>query len=418
MGTNTIRQNESREASLDYIVNGGGTITEAVSTEVWSGDAAVHVSIVNWTKGTGPPGTRQLHTQLGDAVDSPWRTETVERIGPTLKTGTDVTSAVRLTTNERAKKCFTGQNPVNAGFFLEPGEAQTMLKADPRNREVLFPYMIGRDLVEAGGPTRWIIDFAQRDQFAARSYLLPFEWVKNRVMPLVLARAEAERKAQGKEVTRYTRIAQRWWQFYDYRPGTVAAINNVPRWIACSRTTKRSIFEFVCREIHADSKLMVFPLEDDYSFGVLQSGVHWQWVVAKGSTLKGDQNYTSDTVFDTFPWPQTPTTKQIRAVATAAVKLRALRREVMAQLGYSLRDLYRTLELPGGNPLRDAHAALDAAVRAAYGMTTDADPLAFLLALNLELAAKERDGETITPPGLPLPEQERAGFVTTDCISI
>ena len=31
VGTNTIRQNESREGGLDYIVDHGGTITEAVS---------------------------------------------------------------------------------------------------------------------------------------------------------------------------------------------------------------------------------------------------------------------------------------------------------------------------------------------------------------------------------------------------
>ena len=51
VGTNTIRQNYSRQGGLDYIVETGGTITNAVSTEVWSGDAAVHVSIVNWVKG-------------------------------------------------------------------------------------------------------------------------------------------------------------------------------------------------------------------------------------------------------------------------------------------------------------------------------------------------------------------------------
>ena len=72
-------------------------------------------------------------------------------------------------------------------------------------------------------------------------------------------------------------------------------------------------------------------------------------------------------VFDTFPWPQTPTKGQIAEVAAAAVALRALRREIMGKLGYSLRALYRTLEEPGANPLRDAHARLDTAVRAAYG---------------------------------------------------
>jgi len=51
VGTNTIRQNYSREGSLDYIAAHSGTITEAVSSQVWSGDAVVHVSIVNWIKG-------------------------------------------------------------------------------------------------------------------------------------------------------------------------------------------------------------------------------------------------------------------------------------------------------------------------------------------------------------------------------
>ena len=88
----------------------------------------------------------------------------------------------------------------------------------------------------------------------------------------------------------------------------------------------------------------------------------------------------------------------------------------MAKLGYSLRVLYRTLDTPGANPLREAHTRLDTAVRAAYAMPKAADPLALLLALNLELAAKENAGEKITPPGLPLPEAERASFITDDCI--
>lgn len=417
VGTNTIRQNEGREASLDYLTANGGTITDAVSTQVWSGDAAVHVSIVNWVKGE-EAGEKTLTTQTGDRVSDPWKIEKVGEILPTLSSAFNVTGALVLQANAGAKKCFTGQNPVNAGFFLKPEEAADLIAADPRNRDVVFPYMIGRDLVEFGGPTRWIIDFAKRDLFAAMSYPLPFARIKETVMPSVLARAEKEKKDTGKEVTRYTRIAQRWWQFYDYRPGTIAAINSVPRWIACSRTSKRNIFEFISREIHADTKLMVFSFADDYSFGVMQSTIHWAWVVARGSTLKGDQNYTSDTVFDTFPWPQAPTRSQIEAVAAAAVALRRLRREVMEKMDWSLRDLYRTLDEPGRNPLRDAQAELDAAVRAAYGMAPDADILAHLLALNQACAAREAAGESITPPGLPLPPAEHPAFLTDDCIRV
>jgi hypothetical protein len=84
----------------------------------------------------------------------------------------------------------------------------------------------------------------------------------------------------------------------------------------------------------------------------------------------------------------------------------------------ALRDLYRTLDEPGANPLRDAQAKLDAAVRAAYAMPKGADILTFLLALNQTCAAKEAAGEPITPPGLLLPVEEHGEFLTGDCINV
>ena len=101
----------------------GGTITEAVSTQVWSGEAAVHVSIVNWIKGEEAVGKR-LFTQVGDDVDSNGRwtnhSASVHRSGvePMSQVPSD-----RI--NERAK-VFHGQNPVNGGFFLVPEEADYM----------------------------------------------------------------------------------------------------------------------------------------------------------------------------------------------------------------------------------------------------------------------------------------------------
>lgn len=417
VGTNTIRQNESREASLDYIVANGGTITEAVSTQVWSGDAQVHVSIVNWVKGI-EAGKKVLFTQQGDSVEGSWRIEDLFEIPTSLSSKTNVSNALSLGANQSPKLCFQGQNPVNAGFFLEPNEAFGILAAHPDHREVLFPYMIGDDLVGYGRPTRWIIDFAKRDQFEARAFSAAFEKIQRDVMPKVLERAQKEMSETGKDKTRWSRMAERWWQFRDYQPGLMSLLESVPRYIACSRTTRRPIFDFVSKDIHPDTKLAVIVLPDDYSFGVISSGVHWEWVVARCTTWKADFNYTGNTVFDTFPWPQAPTRQQIEAVAAAAVALRALRREVMAKLDYSLRDLYRTLEEPGANPLRDAHATLDAAVRAAYGMPKEADILAWLLDLNLACAAREAAGESITPPGLPLTPEEHGAFVTEDCIRV
>jgi hypothetical protein len=307
-------------------------------------------------------------------------------------------------------------HPRTGGFLLTPTEAAELLRREPGTREVLFPYLIGRDLVDEHRPTRWIIDFGKRNQLEARRFIGAFARVQERVMPDVVAHAEREKVATGKTSTRWTRLAQRWWQLRDQQPGTIAAIGQLPRYVACSRVTKRPIFEFVSSEIHPDNTVIAFSFADDFSFGILQSDIHWRWFNARCSTLGGTFRYTSDTVFDPFPWPQRPTRSQIKAVAQAAVALRALRRETMRKLNYSLRDLYRTLDEPGDNPLRDAQARLDAAVRAAYGMAEDADPLAFVLELNLACAAKEKAGEKITPPGLPLAQAEHAEFISDDCI--
>ena len=128
--------------------------------------------------------------------------------------------------------------------------------------------------------------------------------------------------------------------------------------------------------------------------------------------------YTSDTVFDTFPWPQRPDRAAVKAVARASVELRALRQEPLQRHQFCLRDLYRTLDEPGENPLRVAHARLDQAVRAAYGFPNDVDPLAALLELNQALAARERAKEPVTPPGFPLASAERTAFTLADCIEV
>ena len=114
-----------------------------------------------------------------------------------------------------------------------------------------------------------------------------------------------------------------------------------------------------------------------------------------------DFRYTSDTVFDTFPWPQTPTPAQVMRVAQTSRDLRAVRAGLMRQSTLSLRELYRLTELPGDNPLKTAQGELDAAVRLTYGMSPKDDILSFLLALNLDVASVEGSGNTVQAPGIP-----------------
>jgi hypothetical protein len=416
VGTNNVRTGASRVASLDYVLDHGGTIVEAVSSQPWSGDAAVHVSIVNWVKGEAVAGPKRLYMLKGSNPNGNWTIEEVARINGSLQSQMDVSAAVLLPVNAEPKRCFVGQYPFNEGFLLTPSEAKGLLEQEPTTRDVVFPYLIGRDLVEDGKASRWIIDFARRNLLEAGSYRGAFERVKRVVMPVVLAKAGAERKATGKETTRWTRMAERWWQFRDWQPGTMAAIASVRRYIACSRVTKRPIFDFVSRHVHPDNTVIVFSFADDYSFGILQSAAHWRWFVAKCSTLTERFRYTSETVFDTFPWPQSPTAKQIETVAALAVEVRRVRAEALKVSTGGLRAVYRTLELPGRHPLKDAHAALDSAVLAAYGFDPKKDLLAQLLDLNLDVAARIDAGRPVTAPGVPPSFGDEARLITEDCI--
>lgn len=179
---------------------------------------------------------------------------------------------------------------------------------------------------------------------------------------------------------------------------------------------KRPTFVFVASGYLPTNALKVFAFADDYSFGVLQSYTHWLWFVTKCSKLTERFRYTPESVFETFPWLQKPDAKSVRAVAAAGREVRFLRDQYQFKISGGLRALYRTFELPGANPLKDVHAALDEAVLAAYGFSGRKDLLAQLLALNLDVAARLERGEPVTAPGVPAGFPNPDSLVTTDCI--
>ncbi len=108
--------------------------------------------------------------------------------------------------------------------------------------------------------------------------------------------------------------------------------------------------------------------------------------------------------------------EQIEAVAEAGREVRKVRDEALQKIKGGLRAVHRTLELPGKNPLKDAHAALDAAVLAAYGFSAKDDMLAQLLALNLDVAARIDAEQAVTSPGIPEIYPDPSKLITDDCI--
>ncbi|MFB3891441.1 MAG: DNA methyltransferase [Phycisphaerae bacterium] len=442
VGTQNIRNNQSRVGGLDHIVK-DGTIIEAVDNQPWSGEANVHVSIVNWVK-TQDPALLPARRKLWSKVNPPPGPKKPRKpgqgpaskeyelafrdcsvINPALSDQTDITQANLLTCNQDPHCVFRGLEPGNMGFLILPEEAKSMLGRDPECAKVIHPYLTGRELLTGDGtPERWLIDFQRMTILEAMKFGPAFDHVKTKVLPQMQAIATAKGTVGKPESELDERInkmrlvarVETWWQLRRCVPGTVAAVTSIPRYIVCSLVTKRPVFVFLSNGIRPSNLVQSFAFADDYSFGILQSGAHWLWFTTKCSKLKSDFRYTPESVFDTFPWPQSPTPAQVDAVAAAGREIRRIRAEALAEMTGGLRALYRTLELPGRNPLKDAHAALDAAVMAAYGFDASKDLLAQLLALNLAVAGRIARGETVTAPGVPPDYSNQKSLVTDDCI--
>jgi hypothetical protein len=433
VGTQNIRNNQSRVGGLDHVVK-SGTIVEAVENQPWSGEANVHVSIANWAKtqdGALAPKARKLWFKVEPSAggkklrkrgSGPASKEyeldvrECDAINSALSDQTDVSIAGPLACNTEPQRCFNGQMVGHEGLLLTAEQRDVIIGKDPQSAAVIFTYLNGVDALTAAELDRFVIDFEQMHQLDAAAFPGAFDWVKTYVLP------DRERKAQegiskdGKMRPHHKAFLSRWWQLSFGRPEMLSVIKPLRRCLTCAYVTKRPIFMFVSSAIRPSNLIQVFGFADDYSFGVLQSHAHWLWFVTKCGKLKSDFRYSAESVFDTFPWPQTATVKQIDAVAAAARELRRVRAEALPKLKGGLRALYRTLELPGANPLKDAHAALDAAVLTAYGFSAKKDLLAQLLALNQQVAAKIEQGEPVTAPGIPPGYPNPQSLVTDDCI--
>ncbi|HPA16144.1 MAG TPA: class I SAM-dependent DNA methyltransferase [Verrucomicrobiae bacterium] len=432
VGTQNVRNNQSRVGGLDHIA-ATGTILEAVENQPWSGEANVHVSIVNWAKTQDTAllpkkrklwfkvepiaSQKMLRKRSGPAAkDYELDCRICDAINSALSDQVDVSGVKTLRCNQDPPCVFNGQFPRHKGFVLTPADAAKLLSANSRNRCVVHPFLIGAEMLTDGEPQRWVIDFQKMPITEAQRYEEPFRWVKERVLPHVEDLANKEHKKTGKDAGQDQQWMKTWWQHFRCRKELIDTIGRLPRYLACCEVTKRPIFCFIDPEIRPDHTLEAFVLSDDYSFGILQSSAHWLWFTTICSKLKSDFRYTPNSVFDTFPWPQGPSAKHVTTVAEAGREVRRIRAQALDKLKGGLRALYRTLELPGANPLKDAHAALDDATFGAYGFNPKKDLLAQILDLNLAVAARIERGEKVTAPGVPTGHPDPKCLITGDCI--
>lgn len=348
IATNTLAQGDTREVGLDRMVEGGFTITRAIQSRSWPAKSANLEYAAVW-------GTR---SKVDDAVRPVCDGVPVARISTLLEPqGRVADRPERL--EENAGVAFQGCVVLGKGFILEPQEAQAWIAQDPRNAEVLFPYLNGEDLNSRPdcSASRWVIDFNNRDERTAGEYALPFSRVIDRV--------KSERLKKNQRAYRVY-----WWQFAHKGSAWKRAIADLNEVLVIALVSKTVMPMRVPTGQVFSHALGVFATDSYSEQAVLSSSLHQDWVITYGSTLETRVRYTPSDVFETFPRPAPS-----QALETIGRTLDTERREIMLRRSLGLTSLYNLVNdpdlAPGTDPdadrLRQIHRELDSAVAAAYG---------------------------------------------------
>ncbi|MGH7755027.1 MAG: type IIL restriction-modification enzyme MmeI [Vulcanimicrobiaceae bacterium] len=342
LATNTIAQGDTREIGLDGLVARGWTIVRAERSRQWPGSASLQIAEV-WLSAKGEQEPRVL-----DGLR-------VAGISPFLYPVSRISGNPHVLAANR-DIAFQGSTVLGMGFTMPPVEAQSLIAADPRNAEVLFPYINAEDACSRPdlSASRWIINFQDWGEGVAASYQMPFEKLLRDVRP--------QRLASKGEYRAY------WWRFGRRRPGLYEAIRTLRSVIAMPLVSKYVMPVRLPATLVYAHLLGIFASDSGTLFGILSSNVHRSWAKRYGSTLETRFRYTPTNCFETFPLPAAgdDTTGRIMR------ELDADRRDLMERLNQGLTTTYNrihdeTERDEAIQELRDRHRALDLAVRDAYG---------------------------------------------------
>ena len=404
IATNTIGQGDTRSTGLRRICNDGGKIYRAFTRYKWPGQAAVVVSIVHVAKGA----SAAQHVLDGRPVD--------EITAFLFHTGGH-DDPVRLEAND--DQSFQGSIVLGMGFTFDDtdtkgvatplAEMRRLIRSDPRNGNVIFPYIGGREVnsrpshehhryvinfrdsplmrAEVGGP--WATASAERRREWIREGVVPADYPDPvaadwpELLAIVEERVKPVRRAQNDAgAKRY------WWRFIRPRPELAAAIAKLDRVLAvnCGATPHLALVFLPARMVFANTlAILAFPTHA--AFCALQSRPHEIWARFFGSTLEDRLRYTPSDVFETYPFPIDWTTNP--ALEAAGEAYYDFRADLMVRNNEGLTKTYNRFHDPDDRDpdiawLRELHAEIDRAVLDAYGWTDIETTCEFLLDYDID----------------------------------
>lgn len=360
VSTNSVTQGEQVAPLWSAILNTyGQVITSAHQTFRWTNDApgraAVHVVVVQFQPARTAPSRRRLFTYSRPDAD-PIETE-AGNLSPYLNAGPSVIVARRSQPlRPGVPPMLFGSKPVDGGHLIlqDAAEHAELLKHEPAAAKFIHPLLDAQDFLNGG--TRWVLWL--KDATPADLAKLPE--VRQR-----LERVKAMRQASKKEQTR--RWADRPALFVEDRQPAAGHFLAVPS--VSSERREYVPVGYLDAHTIANNLLYIVPDADLFTFGLIQSRAHMDWLRLVGGRLESRYRYASDVVYNTFPWPDRTTLKpaQVQAVERAAQAVLDARQPLLAA-GNTLAQMYAPEAMGLAPDLLAAHKQLDRAVDALYSI--------------------------------------------------
>jgi hypothetical protein len=363
LATNSIAEGDTRQSGLEWMVHDGASIYAAYPSEPWPGQAAVVTS--------------RIHLRRGDWGGERFLSgEPVKEISPFLTSGQEWSPIKLKRNNELA---FIGSFVNGMGFVLAQDNAGKMLDADPKNADVIFPYLNGQDLNSdpMQKPSRFVINFWDWPEEKAKEYELPYEWLLQNVYP--------ERLEKSRQKS-YQNIMSSWWLHWNARPTLYHAIGRGhhfekhpggwdaearprTRVLAVTRVSKTLAFSFVSPDFVYSDATVVFASEQSSTFAVLQSNIHAVFAWQHASRLKNDLRYSPTDALEPFALPSGVYLNSLQSLGS---ELDETRRNLMISQNYGLTRLFGEMHssesmLEGIEQMRELHREIDERLADAYG---------------------------------------------------
>lgn len=270
----------------------------------------------------------------------------VKNINPYLVGGKDFILLSRKQCISQVPEMFKGSQPTDSGFLLlTDSEKIDLIDKEALTLKFIKPYISAREFLH--NEKRWCLWLVEAN---------PSEIAQ---CPSIIERLENVKKFRLKSTKEAT---VKWAK----NPGLFTE-NRQPKsnYILLPRHSSENrnyipIGFFNENNIVADSCNSI-PNAKLFHFGIISSVMHIVWVRNVCGRIKSDYRYSTDIVYNNFPWPENPSEKQKETIEAAAQKVLDARSEFP---GSSLADLYSPLTMPPA--LVKAHNELDKAVDMAY----------------------------------------------------